>query len=267
MLRPRGRAGACCQGEPRSRSSYVPLLVGGEPIGVISLQNLDREHAFSDADMRAADDPRGEPQRRPRERPPHRRDAAARRGAGDRQQTSARRSPRSSTSTRSSSQLGDQMRDDVRGRHRVRRAARPGERTYRVRRTTARAASHEPQEPIPLGDGPHLPDPRDRARASCVNDVNRRSARVQIAGTATTPASAYWARRSSAGDGVIGMIGVWRTTDERPVHATPTSTSWSACRQQAASRSRTPGCSRTRARRAQGGRAGEPGEERRSWPP
>src|SRR5439155_26063119 len=31
---------------------YVPLVVGGEATGRISLQNLDREHAFSDADVR-----------------------------------------------------------------------------------------------------------------------------------------------------------------------------------------------------------------------
>ena len=31
---------------------FVPLVVGGEATGVISLQNLDREHAFSEADVR-----------------------------------------------------------------------------------------------------------------------------------------------------------------------------------------------------------------------
>ena len=30
----------------------VPLVVGGKATGVISLQNVDREHAFSDADLR-----------------------------------------------------------------------------------------------------------------------------------------------------------------------------------------------------------------------
>ena len=31
---------------------FVPLVVGDQATGVISLQNLDREHAFSDADVR-----------------------------------------------------------------------------------------------------------------------------------------------------------------------------------------------------------------------
>jgi len=31
---------------------YVPLVVGGEPIGRITLQNMDREHAFSENDVR-----------------------------------------------------------------------------------------------------------------------------------------------------------------------------------------------------------------------
>ena len=33
-------------------TAWAPLLVGGEATGVISLQNLDREHAFTDSDVR-----------------------------------------------------------------------------------------------------------------------------------------------------------------------------------------------------------------------
>jgi GAF domain-containing protein/CheY-like chemotaxis protein/HPt (histidine-containing phosphotransfer) domain-containing protein len=39
-------------GEPAMSAVYVPLVVGGEATGSISLQNLDREHAFTDADVR-----------------------------------------------------------------------------------------------------------------------------------------------------------------------------------------------------------------------
>ena len=39
-------------GEPPKSTVFVPLLVGDRGIGVISLQNLDREHAFSDDDVR-----------------------------------------------------------------------------------------------------------------------------------------------------------------------------------------------------------------------
>jgi PAS domain S-box-containing protein len=40
------------QGEPSKSILYVPMLAGGETKGVISLQNLDRENAFSESDVR-----------------------------------------------------------------------------------------------------------------------------------------------------------------------------------------------------------------------
>jgi GAF domain-containing protein/CheY-like chemotaxis protein/HPt (histidine-containing phosphotransfer) domain-containing protein len=40
------------QGEPGRSVLFVPLVVGGRATGVISLQNVDREHAFGDADVR-----------------------------------------------------------------------------------------------------------------------------------------------------------------------------------------------------------------------
>jgi PAS domain S-box-containing protein len=39
-------------GEPTKSGLYVPLLVAGRATGVISLQNVDREHAFSESDQR-----------------------------------------------------------------------------------------------------------------------------------------------------------------------------------------------------------------------
>ena len=39
-------------GEPSKSLLFVPLLVGGRATGVISLQNVDRTHAFTDADQR-----------------------------------------------------------------------------------------------------------------------------------------------------------------------------------------------------------------------
>ncbi|MGH2380399.1 MAG: GAF domain-containing protein, partial [Candidatus Limnocylindria bacterium] len=38
-------------GEPAKSAIYAPLALGGEILGVISLQNLDREYAFSDSDV------------------------------------------------------------------------------------------------------------------------------------------------------------------------------------------------------------------------
>ena len=54
----------------------------GDAIGVISLQNLDRPYAFSEADERVLDHPRLEHERRARERAPVRRDEAAADGDG-----------------------------------------------------------------------------------------------------------------------------------------------------------------------------------------
>ena len=39
-------------GEPVQSSIFVPLLAAGRPAGVVSLQNVDREHAFTEADLR-----------------------------------------------------------------------------------------------------------------------------------------------------------------------------------------------------------------------
>jgi signal transduction histidine kinase/DNA-binding response OmpR family regulator/uncharacterized protein (UPF0297 family) len=42
---------AAIKGEPAKSAIFVPLLVGDEILGIISLQNLDREHAFDDRDV------------------------------------------------------------------------------------------------------------------------------------------------------------------------------------------------------------------------
>ena len=39
-------------GEPARSGLFVPLISGRRPIGVIALDNLDREHAYTDADQR-----------------------------------------------------------------------------------------------------------------------------------------------------------------------------------------------------------------------
>jgi GAF domain-containing protein/DNA-binding response OmpR family regulator len=43
---------AAIQGEPSKASLFVPLMAAGEVTGIISLQNLDHEDAFSDGDVR-----------------------------------------------------------------------------------------------------------------------------------------------------------------------------------------------------------------------
>jgi GAF domain-containing protein/CheY-like chemotaxis protein len=51
-VREMGQASAVLQGEPALSIVYAPLVVGDEARGVISLQNLDRENAFSEGDVR-----------------------------------------------------------------------------------------------------------------------------------------------------------------------------------------------------------------------
>src|SRR5439155_22898061 len=43
---------AVLSGEVPKSAVFVPLLVGDRVTGLISLQNIDREHAFSEADVR-----------------------------------------------------------------------------------------------------------------------------------------------------------------------------------------------------------------------
>ena len=64
------------QGEAAKSMLMAPLIAGGEVRGRISLQNLDKTHAFSEADVAAPEHDRVEPGRRARERPPLRRDEA-----------------------------------------------------------------------------------------------------------------------------------------------------------------------------------------------
>ena len=47
-----GEDATAIQGEPALSLVFAPLISAGEARGVISLQNLDREHAFSDSDVR-----------------------------------------------------------------------------------------------------------------------------------------------------------------------------------------------------------------------
>ncbi len=46
-----GQPGAI-QGEAAKSTAWAPLIVAGEATGVVSLQNLDREHAFTESDLR-----------------------------------------------------------------------------------------------------------------------------------------------------------------------------------------------------------------------
>jgi PAS domain S-box-containing protein len=43
---------AVLAGQPSKSDLWVPLIAGGKPTGVISLQNVDREHAFTESDQR-----------------------------------------------------------------------------------------------------------------------------------------------------------------------------------------------------------------------
>ena len=63
-------------GEMPKSLLFVPLVAGGRATGVISLQNLDREHAFTDSTSSSLR-PWPEPERRARERAARARDAGS----------------------------------------------------------------------------------------------------------------------------------------------------------------------------------------------
>ena len=63
--------------ETEKSLAAVPIVAGGQPIGLITTSNYERENAFSESDVRAADDAGGQPGRIARERAPVRADRAA----------------------------------------------------------------------------------------------------------------------------------------------------------------------------------------------
>ncbi len=68
------------QGENSKSALFAPLLGAGEVRGRISIQNLDRTHAYSERDLRLLTTLAAEPERGARERTAVRRDEAAARG-------------------------------------------------------------------------------------------------------------------------------------------------------------------------------------------
>ncbi len=174
-----GQGGVQMQGEIPKAGLWVPLILRNEVFGVISLQNLDREGAFSESDVRAADDARREPQRRARERPAVRRDEAA-----PRRVRRARRAARDHRRHPAGPGGADRHPGDVRPRGRpagraVRRAGvrhrdpRPRRRTCSTSRTRSSAASASPDNPMAVhrptpprdGDAPAAGHQRARRRA------------------------------------------------------------------------------------------------------
>ena len=105
---PGGGQPVAIAGEPPKSSVFVPLSVGDRGTGVMSLHNLDREHAFSEADVRLLTTIAGSLAWRSRTRGCSRRRASG--AANWRSSTaSGRPSPSSSTSIALIERLGDQL--------------------------------------------------------------------------------------------------------------------------------------------------------------
>ena len=98
-------------GELLKSALFVPLVVGERATGVISLQNIDREHAFTESDQQLLETLDGQFQRRARERAARARDAAAERGARADQQRSGVDRGRARPCRRSTTSVGDRIRD------------------------------------------------------------------------------------------------------------------------------------------------------------
>ncbi len=97
-------------GEMTRSVLFVPLVSGGKATGVISLQNVDREHAFAESDRQLLETLRREPERGAGERAAGARDAAEERGAGADQQRAGgargRARPCRRSTTRSATRSG-----------------------------------------------------------------------------------------------------------------------------------------------------------------
>ena len=195
-------------GERPKSVLFVPLVAGGKATGVISLQNIDREHAFDEDDQRLLTTLAGSL-------------SVALENARlveETRQRVAELATVNSVGQALSSQLdldalielvGEQRARDVRRRHRLRRAARRGRRTDRVR-----LLLRERRAPAGAADGvrrgAHVPDPPGRASRSC--STGRSSTRDStIVGT---PSLSYLGVPILVGDTAIGVISVQSIDEE-----------------------------------------------------
>ena len=178
---PRGTASRrSMQGEPPKSVLFAPLVVGDKARGVISLQNLDREDAFSEMRRSPAVDPGGQPERRARERAAVRRDAAPadrgrragrRAGGGQQRPAGPRPEPRHAGHVRPG---GRQDPGDLRGPG-------GGHRHVRLRGWASSAI------PTPSSAGCAIPTSRRgsttrRSLPSCCARVHRSASRTSLRG-------------------------------------------------------------------------------------
>ena len=154
------------KGEPALSAIFVPLLVGDEVLGTISLQNLDREHAFDERDVsllttlaaslsvalrtaRLID----ETQKRVAE-------LATINSVGEALTTEVELTP---LLTIVGDKLAEAFEADIAFIALPGRATEPSS----TSRTTSRRGAHEPQEPLPFGEGLTSQIIQARGRSSC----------------------------------------------------------------------------------------------------
>ena len=172
---------------------------------MISLQNVDREHAFGESRSAAAGDAGRQPQRGARERAAGARDAAAERRAGADQQRAGRRSRASSSRRRSTTPSATGSR-----RSSTRRSSRHRHSTRR------RGSSHFPyiiergerlqDEPMPpAGFSQHVLETREPLLI--VENLDRRGRAVREPDVcAASRRSRFSSSRSSSGGKATGVI-------------------------------------------------------------
>ena len=132
------------------------------------------------------------------------------------------------------------MRHDVRGRHRLRGAARPGRRRHRVpvlrraRRPRAAAATADSAK--------GLTSRILMSREPLLLNQAASSTRSTAHGRRNTGPRPTWASRSLSGDEAIGVISVQSTQQRGPLRRSRRPTARRRSRRTSASRSRTPAC-------------------------
>jgi len=211
------------QGEAARSLIFAPLVVGGQASGVISVQNLDREHAFSDADVRllatlagnlsvALENVRLVDGMRQRE-------ADARRRASEMAALAEVGREISSTLDQNKvlGRIAEQARQLLEGKSSaVYLASDDGAgTTLEATVVVGENADEIAADPIALGKG-IIGDLAARAAAEMVNDVDADARAVHIAGTDEEPNERLIIAPLLAGARMIGMMAVWRSGESAP---------------------------------------------------
>ncbi len=195
-------------GEAPMSLLFIPMIVGNEVTGIMSLQNLDRENAFSDADIRllstiaASLSAALDNARLFEETLRHARESAVLNEVG-----------RDISATLNLSSVMDKItahaRDLLKGSSSAVYLPRPDGRTLRALTAKGNIAHEILEDTIHIGEG-IIGSLAKLGRAEFINDTNADPRTVQIPGTVAVGNERLMVAPLLSGDKVNGMMAVWR---------------------------------------------------------